>query len=151
MSLLFIGRQQPQICWEDGRRCVKSPEEKDTGSTVYAWTLLRVIHPFLQAFLEYLRGVRRSSRHWTHRGSSSKVCKVKSSQVLKVKMFCCIFLQCFWVARCLKEFGDKSGPVTLPSILGQDWRPTSSNPDHMSCVFLWLDARGLSLTIFDSC
>src|SRR5574337_248496 len=31
-------------------------KERDTGSTVYARTLLQVIHPFLQVFLEYLRG-----------------------------------------------------------------------------------------------
>ena len=31
-----------------------------------------------------------------------KSVKCKSSQVLEVKMLCCILLQCFWVARFLK-------------------------------------------------
>lgn len=67
-----------------------------------------------------LLSARRYSRHRIHVGPSSKICKVKSSKVLKVKMSCLYFATMLLRGKVF-EVGGKTEPVAYPSVLGQAW------------------------------
>lgn len=88
---IHFGRQQSQVHWMDAGKGVKSPGDKDTDSacTVEASPLSCSSVPSNSPGAP--TRCQKLFRAWTHVVPSSKICKVKSSKVLKVKMLSLYF------------------------------------------------------------